>query len=388
MAYNPNILPDVLRSRALSKKELSARLGLSRDTLDGELRKPEPRQTLLNDIAKELALPVFVFFMEKPPPLSDVLPDFRSPSPSPTAKSRQTLEAIQLAESIQRTAEELSDLGSHNLPRFGNAERASIAEFALRTRQFFEISLQDQISAKDAHAFYNVCRRKIESKGIFVIHDNFPWEDGSGFCLAHREHPVIVINTTNQTRGRRLFTLAHELAHVLMGKSGISDPFVRNNDTETLCNQFASAFLLPERYVTSILSSVAIPRTPDLGDVARIAKRLKISQQASVLRLEELGIFQAGSHNNWLRAVHNLGNPDYSEKRGGAGGPPPQEKVKLAKYGFHFASVFASLVEQGLLSDLKLYRATGLKPKYQHSYFQYAQALSTAEISVSDFDDD
>jgi hypothetical protein len=68
--------------------------------------------------------------------------------------------------------------------------------------------------------------------------------------------------------------------------------------------------------------------------VRRVSKRPKISQEATVLRLEQLGLYGVGSHEKWLRFIHNRGNPDFSEKGGGGKEPPPQEKVKLAKYGF------------------------------------------------------
>jgi IrrE N-terminal-like domain len=205
--------------------------------------------------------------------------------------------------------------------------------------------------------------------------------------LAHPRYPLIVINTKRQTRGRRLFTLIHELAHVLMGQTGISDPFIRKNAIETRCNQFASRFLVPKAYLALLLKNVTPPADPGLDDVARIARRLKISQQATIIRLEELRLVRAGSHERWLRAIHNTGNPDYSERGGGgAGGPPPQEKVKLAKYGFHFAAAFDAPLRQGRISEINLYRATGLKPKYQRQYFEFAKSIDNTELQNLDLD--
>jgi transcriptional regulator with XRE-family HTH domain len=225
--YNPSILPDLLRARSLTQSQLSKRLGMPSSDLERELeRTPEPRQGILNSIAKELVLPSFVFYMQKPPPLHDIIPDFRSERPDLTAKSRETIESIQFAEGIQKAAVELDTQGVAELPYFTITQVAKkIDSIALRAREFFGITLQDQRDAKDARAFYAICRKRIEDKGIFVLHDSFPETDGSGFCLSHPSHPVIVINTKQQTRGRRLFTLIHEVAHVLTRQSGISDPF-------------------------------------------------------------------------------------------------------------------------------------------------------------------
>jgi transcriptional regulator with XRE-family HTH domain len=56
VAYNPSILREALKARSLTEGQLSSRLGIELRELEKELRRePEPRQGLLNDIAKELS---------------------------------------------------------------------------------------------------------------------------------------------------------------------------------------------------------------------------------------------------------------------------------------------------------------------------------------------
>lgn len=372
----------------MTRSQLSNRLGIQRDQFDEELkRKPEPRQGFLNAVARELALPPFVFFMQSAPPLHDILPDFRSEASATSAKSRETIEAIQVAEGLQKAAVTLGAPKAGALPHLsGNSH---VEEAALAARSFFGISLDDQREAKDAKAFYTLCRKKIEDKGIFVLHASFPPEDGSGFCLSHATHPVIVVNTKRQSRGRRLFTLIHELAHILLGKSGISDPFINRNSTERLCNRFAGSFLVPAKYVTTLLGKTP-PTDWSLEVVAWASRRLKISQEASVLRLEQLGIFKVGSHDEWRQSFvgATVDNPDFADKGGGRGGPPAQEKVKLAKYGFRIANVFARLASRGQVDEIGIYRLLGLKPKYQRPYFDYANSLNAATLLSLDLEDE
>jgi Zn-dependent peptidase ImmA (M78 family) len=388
VAYNPRILQEALQARRLTRDGLAQRLGKRSEELDRELdRSPEPRQSLLNDIAKELALPEFAFFMNEALPLQDLIPDFRSAKPAPSPKSKSTVKSIQFAAAIQEAAVEFQPRQALALPKFEANEPGEVEDFALRMREFFGISIADQAQSENANGFYNICRKKIEEKGVFVIQDTFPENDGSGFCLAHPSHPIVVVNTKRQTRGRRLFTLIHELAHVLMGKSGISDPFVSKNSTERKCNLFAASFLVPGRHAADLLRGAIPVPEPDLSDVAWASRRLKISQQATVLRLEQLGFYKVGTYEKWCTAIHNLGNPDFSEGGGGAAGPPPQEKVKLAKYGFQFAETFYDMLQKGLISEINLFRATGLKPKYQRPYFEYAKSVSEEDIRALDLGD-
>ncbi len=380
MAYNPNILQEALRARQLTPAKLSERLGMDPAELSRGLRRdPEPKSDLLRSVARELVLPPFAFYMERLPTLEEAIPDFRSVVPEPRAKSRETVEAIKLA------VLELEAPGVAALPKFTATTDEEIDRFALKARAHLSITLEDQQEAKDARTFYVLVRRKIEEHGIVVLQDSFPREDGSGFCLAHNTHPLILINSKQQTRARRLFTLVHELGHVLMGQTGISDPFVRKNAIERRCNRFAGSFLAPKSYVSSLLGGPVTP-DPDLEDVRWAARKLKLSQEATVLRLEQLLIYNTGSHRKWLSLVHNA-NPDYSEKGGGGKQPPAQEKVKLAKFGFAFAKAFKRFLDRGLISEINLYRASGLKPKYQQSYFDYVYSLSPNELRNLELDD-
>lgn len=127
--------------------------------------------------------------------------------------------------------------------------------------------------------------------------------------------------------------------------------------------------------INALSGHSSVTRAPNLDDVRWAAGKLKISQEATVLRLEQINIYKSGSYSKWCALVHNH-NPDFSEK-GGGGKAPAQEKVKLAKYGFRFAKAFKRLLDKGAISEINLYRASGLKPKYQQPYFDYVDALST-----------
>lgn len=389
MTYRSSVLQDILRARSLTQAGLSSRLGLTPEALQDELdREPQPRTGLLKEIANELAVPEFVFFMEQTPTIGGRIPDFRSTHPKTSPLARETTESIQLASSIQNLAGSASEGRRLELPKLAPGSPHQIEVYAQEARAFFGITLDDQAKAKSAREFYVLCRQKIEKKGIFVLHESFPHEDGSGFCLANAVHPIIVVNTRMQTRGRRLFTLVHELAHVLLGMSGISDPFIRKNTTEILCNHFASNFLMPQEFVRRLLGQLSEVSEPDREAVAAAARKLKVSQEATVLRLEQLGIYRTGSYAKWKRLIQAAGNPDFAEKSGGAGGPPPQEKVKLARYGLRFAQVFEELLDSGRINEITVYRGTGLKPKFLRPYFSFARSLGEDESYRLELDDE
>lgn len=70
-------------------------------------------------------------------------------------------------------------------------------------------------------------------------------EDFRGYCLYDKYAPVIFINNDDSVKGR-IFTLLHELAHILYGKNGIILLDNENQKIEKTCNFIAGEILIPK----------------------------------------------------------------------------------------------------------------------------------------------
>lgn len=375
--FNHNILEAILAARHLTLRGVSERIGVP----EAELREvissnPLPNQRLLKALSSQLSVPSFVFYMDRPPPLGSALTDFRQTPPSVTPKLPATVETIALAERLQEVA---IDLGHRDeLPRKVAPASLRSPAYAASFREHLQIKLSDQTSARDARSFFALCRAAVERRGVIVLQESFPSEDGSGFCLAEGSVRVVVVNTHQQNHSRRNFTLFHEVGHLLLGRSGVSNPFVSNNSVEKTCNLFAAQMLIPQTLAEAAADRFKISGESSPDDIRRCAKFLNISQQATIVRLEQLQLLPQGYEARWLASVRDKGNPDYMSA-GGGGGNTPQERVKLSKYGFTFASVFGAAIRRGVLSPLELYRMSGLKPKYQRPYFEFAAVAGAAD---------
>jgi Zn-dependent peptidase ImmA (M78 family) len=376
-SFNREVLDAVLGARQLTLKNISGRMKRSERDLREEL-KTGPSQKTINELSAELAVPPFVFFMDHPPEVRPTIADFRSNKHAAEPKSRQTIGAIDMARRLQEAAEEV---GHADELDFEKLTTEKLVSTAAQVREYLGIRDNDQLGAKDGSAFYALCRKAIEAKGAFVLHESFPSEDGSGFCLADSKARFIVINTRNQTPERRTFTLMHELGHALVRATGISDPFETSTQLERQCNRFAGRLLAPRGLVEGVIKRLVLGRQPSPGDIYRAARQLKISQQAVVVRLVELNLVEADTYPRWLEAVRASGNPDRIVKSGGGGGIP-QERVKLAKYGFTFARIFGGALRQQALSPIEIYRMAGLKPKYQKPYFDFAAAAEPDDAEI------
>ena len=131
-------------------------------------------------------------------------------------------------------------------------ENISVAAAARRVRRYLDVSIEEQSRWPSDDAALEKWRRALEVAGVSVFKDAFKAPNYSGFCLYDDEFPIIYVNNSN-AKTRQIFTLFHELAHILFHTSGIdtwTDDFIQRlpegaKRIETACNSFAAEFLLP-----------------------------------------------------------------------------------------------------------------------------------------------
>ena len=104
----------------------------------------------------------------------------------------------------------------------------------------------------DGDEALKIWRKAIEANGVFVFKDSFKQKELSGFCLNHPQLPVVLINNS-VSKTRQIFSLLHELAHVLLNRRAIStfDEIrlqglsIAERAIERFCNQIAAEILVP-----------------------------------------------------------------------------------------------------------------------------------------------
>ncbi len=147
--------------------------------------------------------------------------------------------------------------------------------------------------------FLTVVVSRAEDAGILVLrsgvvgnntHRPLNVDEFRGFAIIDDLAPLIFINSKD-AKVAQIFTLAHELVHLWVGESGVSNPDYalrsnqQQNDIEKICNSIAAEVLVP--------ASDFLNRWKDHDDIdqnlERLTPRYKVSTFVVLRRAYELG---------------------------------------------------------------------------------------------------
>jgi len=217
-----------------------------------------PSYPQLESMADEFRIPIAVFFFPERPNVPRIEETFRTLPDAEFARLPRRIQfLLRKAKAFQLSLHELTQ-GRNPAERLITRDveftaRMSADTMAARVRDYLAVSLDQQTAWRDADEALKEWRQALYRVGIFVFKDAFREESFSGFSLYDDVFPIIYVNNS-AAKTRQIFTLFHELGHLLFHTSGIDpldDQYVerlpdRPRHIEVLCNRFAAQFLLPE----------------------------------------------------------------------------------------------------------------------------------------------
>lgn len=286
----PNVLQWARESARMSEEVAAAKVSVSAERLkewENGTEKPTIHQA--QTLAKAYKRPFAVFFLPEAPRDFQTLQDFRS-----TGSKSLTTSSIFIIREIQQKQAWISDVNEENeeekLPFVGrfsiNDNPEIVAKDILNTLDIDPMNYRTDHPIKE---WINAA----EAKGVFVSRTSFinsyltlDSEELQGFAISDPYAPFVFVNS-DDWNAPQLFTLVHELAHIWIAETGISndvEPEIKNNQkyhpVELFCNEVAANALMP----TEFFDGLDATTFSNAKLLFRTAKLLGVSSFALLIR--------------------------------------------------------------------------------------------------------
>jgi Zn-dependent peptidase ImmA (M78 family) len=298
VSVEPTILIWARESIGLSVDEVVKKIrGITINTIKGwetvgSTVKPTFAQ--IEKLSKIYKRPLSAFLLPAPPKEPPFPKDFRTlPSEEKQLLKPKTHLAVRRARRFQYSAIELiKELGEESKKISIRANLSDDPEIlAEEVRMQFGIKgFPSRVSLTKETAL-DEWIKILENNGILVFQISITMnKEIRGFSLIDENAPAIVLQRSDETSAK-IFTLFHELAHLLLREGGICDLEESDISHEKFCNHFAGAFLVPKNELLGHSVVQAHPRMEEWPDnlLKKLAWYFKVSPEVILRRLLTLG---------------------------------------------------------------------------------------------------
>lgn len=306
MTYRVGVKPELLRwARERANADVDSLVSKFPKYREWESGNIRPTYKQLENFAKTVHAGIGFFFLSEPPKERIPIPDFRTFSDrSLRQPSVDLLDTIYLCQLRQDWYREFALMEGEDPLRFiGSAKLGEDVEaVAERIRSALDLDPEERRTLPTWTEALRRLIEKLDALGVLVMvsgivrnntHRRLCPREFRGFALSDDFAPLIFVNGAD-AKAAQMFTLAHELAHLWLGTTALSnsrpDTFLEH-DVEAWCNRVAAELLVP----LDLLHQEYRQGAELSEECARLARLFKVSSlvvlrriyDASGLTLEE-----------------------------------------------------------------------------------------------------
>lgn len=258
-----------------------------------------PTLRQLEEFARVAHVPIGFLFLAEPPQETLPVPDFRTLASHHIMRpSPNLLDTLYLCQQRQDWFRDYARL--HGLPRLDFVGSVRLQDDALEVAEAMRHALGLTLAERAQIPTWTDALRqfigKAEDAGVLVMassivgsnsHRKLDVEEFRGFALADDLAPLVFINAAD-SKAAQMFTLAHELVHLWLGESGVSDieaGRVPRQDVERWCSAVAAELLAPLENMRKAFHADA----PLAEEIQRLARVFKVSSLVALRRLFDAG---------------------------------------------------------------------------------------------------
>jgi len=258
----------------------------------------EPTFKQLQKFAKSIGIPFGYFFLTEPPELDSMSTEFRTINnklPDMSKNARDTITAMDLRRSWM--SDYRKSLGWNKLEiieKYQSHKLDNILQDAVLIKELLALEEDWYARLKSRADAFRFLRQVVEDQGILVMqngvvgsntHRKLDIEEFRAFMLYDDIAPIIFINN-NDSVGGKIFSLVHELIHVLRGEENLFVPrdLFSKGKNERFVNRLTAEVLIPKNYLERMWN----PQKDLTAQIQEHANILKVSTVALAIKAKEL----------------------------------------------------------------------------------------------------
>lgn len=343
-----------------------------------ERGEAQPTLRQLEALSKKTLTPLGYFFLAEPPEDKLPIPDFRTLKDEPVKRpSPNLLDTVQMMQRRQKWMRDfLLENGQPPLSFVGSVGfRDQPERVAQEIRRTLSIGSDWARQRQTWTEALLELRRRVEGAGVIVVtngvvgnnvYRKLDPEEFRGFVLCDTVVPLIFINGSD-AKSAQMFTLAHELAHLWLGRDGVFNLEALqpvDDEVEKFCNRVAAEFLVPEKEMQVCWVQAAATEEP----FQLLARRFKVSPLVAARRALDLGLIQREEFFRFFQEYREDERRQAAAKPAGGDFYATQE-VRLGRL---FGETVVRAAREGRLLYRDAYQLTGL---FGHTFDRFAKGL-------------
>jgi len=315
VVINTDVLRKQIEAYGISEESLARRVGVKPENLHkwiaGE-KKPTYRQA--KKLARALNVSFIYLVTGLKPETALPIADLRTQPNAPPLSENSKAVIIDAYRKMEWLRERRISEGRSLLYFVGSCGLSNPVEVAGSIIKAFGLPESREFSS--AEDYLKECVRKAEDRGIIVLRSavvannnrrKLCAEEFRGFAIADNVAPLVFVNADDELKAQ-IFTLFHELAHIWLGKNGISDVVeTERNEIELFCNEVAAEILMPrETFLKEWREE----------NIESISSYFKVSVYAVLVRALRLGLISREKY----QELYELFYAGYQRRPKGGGG--------------------------------------------------------------------
>jgi Zn-dependent peptidase ImmA (M78 family)/transcriptional regulator with XRE-family HTH domain len=333
-----------------------------------ETGEAQPTLKQLEAFAQVLHVPIGYMFLPEPPEEPLPIPDFRTHDGR--AVRRASPDLLDMLYACQERQGWYRDFAAVvRMPEAAFVGSAAISDrpqdVAARMAETLGFDVAHRAACRTWEEALRLFIAQADAAGVLVMvsgvvlsnnRRTLDPEEFRGFALADRRAPLVFINGAD-TKSGQMFTLAHELVHLWLGSSAVSDasaaPLNGYRREEVWCNAVAAELLVP----LTALRPALEPDEPLDQSMQRLARQFKVSTLVILRRLLDAGTLDRPAFDRaWAEERARLRDL----ARSGAGGGDFY-RTTLSRVSRRFARALVESTLEGQTLYRDAFRMLGVK---------------------------